>query len=263
MTIMIGQERLMRQIQRMVTEGRFPRTLILTGGKHCGKQLFVETALARVLKADVYKPVDLKVDSVRDIIENSTALTNKRIYLLTDAHEMTNQAQNALLKLSEEPTPLAYIVMTTDNADQLLPTILSRSISMSMDPYTQEELRMFTTDETLLQLCESPGQVKHYMTANYPAIFAHCEKVADNIANISAANVFNILKHVPKENLDMLIPILLFVYGQRLKWGRPVQEQIRIIYEYKQLLARSKSVNTNNALEMMFVQMRGAAQNAI
>lgn len=263
MTILVGQEHLSRQIQKMVNEGRFPRTLIIAGGRHCGKQLLAETAIARLLKADVYKPTDLKVDSIRDIIENSTALTNKRIYLLTDAHEMTNQAQNALLKLSEEPSPLAYIIMTTDNPDQLLPTILSRSITLNMDPYTQEELSMFTQDEILLRMCESPGQIKNYEMMNYRSVFDHCEKVADNIGNISAANVFNILKHVQKEQLDLLIPMLLYVYGERLKWGRPVQSQIRIIYEYKQLLAKSKSVNTNNALEMMFVQMRGAAQNAI
>jgi replication-associated recombination protein RarA len=259
---MVGQSDLRAHLLKLIVTGRFPRTVIIQGGARCGKKMLAEE-IARLLNADIYRPLDLKVDSIRDIQNNSVALTNKRIYLLADAHTMTNQAQNALLKLAEEPSVLSHIIMTTDNPSQLLPTILSRSILLPLDAYTREELATFTQDETLLSICESPGQIKHYEAVGYRSLFEHCERVADNIASISAANVFNILKHVQADQLDLLIPMLIYVYGERLKWGRPVASQIKIIYNCKQLLARSNSVNVNNALEMMFVRMRGAAQHEV
>ena len=39
---------------------------------------------------------------------------------------ITNEAQNALLKLLEEPTPRTHIIFATPQPDMLLPTLLSR-----------------------------------------------------------------------------------------------------------------------------------------
>lgn len=46
--------------------------------------------------------------------------------IIEDAHLLTVQAQQALLKLLEEPPPRARIFVETESADQLLPTIVSR-----------------------------------------------------------------------------------------------------------------------------------------
>jgi hypothetical protein len=46
--------------------------------------------------------------------------------VIESAHTMTIEAQNALLKLLEEPPPHAFIYCETENQDQLLPTIVSR-----------------------------------------------------------------------------------------------------------------------------------------
>ena len=46
--------------------------------------------------------------------------------IIEDAQLLTPEAQNALLKVLEEPPANTYIIMGTDTKDSLLPTILSR-----------------------------------------------------------------------------------------------------------------------------------------
>jgi len=49
-----------------------------------------------------------------------------RVIILQDAHTMTTEAQNALLKLLEEPPENTHLLLTVSNEHQLLATIRSR-----------------------------------------------------------------------------------------------------------------------------------------
>ena len=51
-----------------------------------------------------------------------------KIYIIPDAEMMTVQAQNAILKTIEEPPEYAVIMLLTENAEALLPTIRSRCV---------------------------------------------------------------------------------------------------------------------------------------
>ena len=85
------------------------------------------------------------------------------------------------------------------------------------------------------------------------------DKVVDNISKVSAANVFNIINHFDDYDLDLVITMLLHKYSEKMRSGsRKVLDQIRVIYKYKQQF-KNKSVNKNNAMEMMFVELREKA----
>ena len=51
---------------------------------------------------------------------------DKKIYIICEAEKMTTEAQNSFLKTLEEPPDFATIILTTENKDKLLPTIVSR-----------------------------------------------------------------------------------------------------------------------------------------
>ena len=51
---------------------------------------------------------------------------NVKIALLSNLHTSTVAAQNALLKLLEEPPEMTYIIVHTNDIENILPTILSR-----------------------------------------------------------------------------------------------------------------------------------------
>lgn len=73
----------------------------------------------------------LSVDDARFIKMDSFIYPNnssKKVYIILDAHKMTFQAQNALLKVLEEPATFTHFILTTDTSGILLDTILSRCI---------------------------------------------------------------------------------------------------------------------------------------
>ncbi len=73
------------------------------------------------------KPVTMK--EVRELIASSVLLPNdsdKKAYIIKDAHKMRTDTQNAMLKLFEEPPQSVVVFMLAEKKEALLPTILSR-----------------------------------------------------------------------------------------------------------------------------------------
>lgn len=69
------------------------------------------------------------IDSIRELREKvmMPPSTGKyKIYILDEAHMLTTEAFNALLKTLEEPPEYAIFVMATTDVHKMLPTVLSR-----------------------------------------------------------------------------------------------------------------------------------------
>ncbi|OGO88801.1 MAG: hypothetical protein A2Y17_03855 [Clostridiales bacterium GWF2_38_85] len=69
------------------------------------------------------------IEDIRFIRSDAYVMPNdsdKKIYILENAQDMTVQAQNALLKILEEPPKNVYFFILTIRRELLLPTVLSR-----------------------------------------------------------------------------------------------------------------------------------------
>ncbi len=88
----------------------------------------------------------IKVEAIRELRELAFAFPAsalRRVFVIMDADKMTLQAQNALLKLFEEPPPHLIIVLTAVNAESLLPTVRSRAAELRMGPMSAAETADF------------------------------------------------------------------------------------------------------------------------
>ena len=65
----------------------------------------------------------------------------RKVYILPRAQDMQAPAQNALLKLLEEPPAYCAFLLLTDNMEKLLPTVRSRAVVLTLYPLTQLELK--------------------------------------------------------------------------------------------------------------------------
>ncbi len=63
-----------------------------------------------------------------------------RVVVISDAQTMNPEASNALLKLLEEPPDRTVLILTTNQASDLLPTIVSRCQRIRFKPITQRRL---------------------------------------------------------------------------------------------------------------------------
>ena len=76
---------------------------------------------------------EIYVDQIREIVASAAILPNeaeKKVYILRDAGTMNAAAQNALLKLLEEPPAFDAFILVADNAGQLLETVRSRCVTL-------------------------------------------------------------------------------------------------------------------------------------
>ncbi len=97
------------------------------------------------------KPNTISVDDIRSQINNDVAIkpyaSPYKIYIINEAEKMNQQAQNALLKTIEEPPAYAIILLLTTNADNFLPTILSRCITLNLKAVPDSEIRQFLIEK--------------------------------------------------------------------------------------------------------------------
>jgi DNA polymerase III subunit delta' len=87
----------------------------------------------------------IKVDQVRRVIETiyyRPAEGRERIYIFTDSVFM-KEAANSLLKVLEEPPEFATIFLLTENPGELLPTIRSRSMVLTLGALPAEEIERY------------------------------------------------------------------------------------------------------------------------
>src|SRR5450432_2547139 len=84
----------------------------------------------------------IKVDQVRHVIDTiyyRPGEARERVYIFT-ASSFNKEAANSLLKVLEEPPEFATIFLLTENPGELLPTIRSRSMVITLAALPAEEI---------------------------------------------------------------------------------------------------------------------------
>lgn len=83
------------------------------------------------------------IDTIRDIKKEARYKLyegRRKVFIISQAETMRNEAANALLKLLEEPPTNLVIILTTENIHQILPTIKSRCQLLRFPRLSQSEL---------------------------------------------------------------------------------------------------------------------------
>lgn len=81
------------------------------------------------------------VDLIRRARQDVYVLPNegrRKVYVFPRAMDMNPNAQNALLKVIEEPPSYASFLLLSDSAERLLPTIRSRAVCLQLSPLPEE-----------------------------------------------------------------------------------------------------------------------------
>ena len=88
----------------------------------------------------------ISIQQSRLIKESASYLPNqgsRRVFLIDHVDRAAEQAANSLLKTLEEPPPHLVLVMTAENAYDLLPTIRSRAVPFQFAPLSPAEMSEF------------------------------------------------------------------------------------------------------------------------
>ena len=87
--------------------------------------------------AEALRPQSFHIDTVRQLRQEAFIAPNEsssKLYILHNVQNMTAQAQNALLKILEEPPETVIFILLCENRSALLETVLSRCVSFTLEP---------------------------------------------------------------------------------------------------------------------------------
>ncbi|MGE4485191.1 MAG: hypothetical protein AB7C97_08790 [Oscillospiraceae bacterium] len=150
---------------RQMKSGSLSHAYIISGPPGSGKKGLAETlAAAIVCSCDKDKPCktcshcrkafagihpdircvtrekdkkEITVGQMREVRADAAVVPNeaaKKVYIIYEADNMGISAQNAILKLLEEPPSHAAFILTAENPAGLLPTVRSRCVEFSLLP---------------------------------------------------------------------------------------------------------------------------------
>jgi len=167
---LIGQEPVARTLVNALSQGKVAHAYLFSGPRGIGKTTTARL-LARALnceKGPTPKPCGLcaackeiasgasmedvleidaasnrGIDDIRDLRENvkyAPVRSRYRIYIIDEAHQITKEGFNALLKTLEEPPSHAVFMLATTESQKMPATILSRCQRFGLRPITSPSM---------------------------------------------------------------------------------------------------------------------------
>ncbi len=83
-------------------------------------------------------------DEIRDLIERAAykpSVGRFKVFMIDEAHQLSRDAFNALLKTLEEPPEYLKFVLATTDPEKMLPTVLSRCLQFNLRPMAPETVQ--------------------------------------------------------------------------------------------------------------------------
>lgn len=147
----VGQIKALHFLNLMVQRDSIRQSLLFEGPPGVGKSLIADQFASYIAAPEDihrYEPEGKSsqhtIESLRELSEQVHLKAFGRkcsVFILNQAHQMLPAAANALLKTFEEPLKGVVIILLTSNANELLPTIRSRSVRIPFSRLENEQIR--------------------------------------------------------------------------------------------------------------------------
>lgn len=138
----LGNTATKSKLMTLQMENRLPKTVLFEGPTGCGK-----TTLAWIVSRMVCHPEEIQyyntsntrgIDTIREIDSNvqyAPIAGNNKAIILDECHKITNDGQNALLSLLDEPPKHVYFYLCTTQPNRLLKEIRKgRLMRLTVEP---------------------------------------------------------------------------------------------------------------------------------
>lgn len=203
---------------------------------NCAQCNYISQAVHNdVLEVDgaVYR----RIDDVRRLLEtarHAPELAKKKVYIIDEAHMLTTEAQNALLRMLEEGPKDIHFILCTTQLEGIKDTIKSRSDVLHVKGSPQKHIKKLLqriVDEEDLKI---EDEILDGIIANTQGQVRDAIGLLEFVTNISVEEAAIYVGYIPKSIIRRWTNILL--YGSYLERFKTTQEMINAPYSIETIL---------------------------
>lgn len=138
------------------------------GKRHVAIWLSAQLKTTPYIIASAQDKTGITIEQIRELYQTTRTGTPLTV-VVEDAHTMSSEAQNAFLKLLEEPPQNTRFILTATTKSKILPTIRSRSQMIEVLPPKTADLQAFGENLGTFSQDELKGLI--YTSRRLPGIF--------------------------------------------------------------------------------------------
>lgn len=256
----IGFKKQKDLFESLIEQGPLSHAYIFQGPEQIGKKLFAQDVFVKANQKKEFNSVDpdllvigprlaedetkIYIEDIRDLktfLSLRSYYESYRFVIIDDAHRLTTEASNALLKLLEEPVAKVIFILVTSQPQELLQTISSRAQHVNFLPHVDKVVEEAISNSKL----SKPDQALAVALAHGRIGWA---------INAMQTGVFRDIKQSVEEFSEILKSPLAerMTFAKRLFEKQPYQEEVNywLAWAYAN---RSTLHNAHHVLSQLLV----------
>lgn len=319
----VGHEQIISQLQNGIRQKKISHAYLFCGEDGSGKRMmadaFAKTILCEAggiqacgtcksckqaesgnhpdIRIVVREKTSLGVKEIREQVTSDAQIkpysSEYKIYIIDEAEKMTEEAQNALLKTIEEPPEYAIFLLLSTKREALLPTVLSRCVTITFYPVETGKIRTFLMEkkhipdyaaqsaaafsggligravlfaeseefaelrQNVLYLVKNIGSFSMAELTEQVKLFAGRKDTIADVLNMMALWYRDVLLYKATRNVNFLLFSEESDAIMSLAERQSYEKLQGVVDRMEQLKQRLKAnVNTETALELLFLYMK-------
>jgi len=195
------------KLKLFLNNRKIPRILIFNGPRSVGKKFtalnFINEHFGEKININnhpdikIYSPETsvFKLELIQDIQKNIMLTPfnlDKKFFILTDIDKMNKESANASLKMFEDVPEYVYFILTCENIDLVLKTIVSRSFILNFYPISNIKKYFNNLTEIEEQLANGCiGRIEYLKINNIEKKYRESLNFFSNISSLNLADVLD------------------------------------------------------------------------
>lgn len=260
----IGNTNLKGQLKTLVSKGKLPQTLMFIGSPGTGKtslaRLLTKTLMCQnqdngeacgecqicqllneeyiqsgrtVHGVPVYDYNITNMNTVEDanqiieLMRTGASMGQVRVFILDEIQEASKRAQNAFLKVTEEPMPNTYIIMCTTHPQNIVPAIKSRFHIFNVMKPSIEELV-----DRIAYICQEEGvnyekRALKLLSSKLKRVPRDCINRAETLSNLGDITRTSVENSLGLMDFNLYIKFINNVKGGILSDAKEVLDEFK------------------------------------